>query len=69
MGEPRFVAVDVDTMKIVSQQMLDQLKKDLGVTSQEGDALTLGAHLADTTPHPVYDDMVDLTLLYENGII
>lgn len=27
------------------------------------------AHLIDPTPHPVYDDMLDLTLLFENGLI
>jgi len=29
----------------------------------------LAEHLADPTPHPVYDDMQSLTLIYENGLI
>lgn len=29
----------------------------------------ISAHLIDPTPHPVYDDMLDLTLLFENGLI
>lgn len=31
------------------------------------DAISL--HVIDPTPHPVYDDMPDLILIYENGII
>lgn len=30
---------------------------------------SLGAHVADTTPHPAYDDLPSLTLLFENGLI
>lgn len=26
------------------------------------------AHLTDTTPHPVYDDMTSLTLNFENAL-
>ena len=29
----------------------------------------LVAHLADETPHPVYDDIPSLTLLFENGLM
>lgn len=29
----------------------------------------LPTHLADTTPHPAYDDMPSLALLFENGLI
>lgn len=29
----------------------------------------IAVHLIDPTPHPVYDDMPDLTLLFENGLI
>lgn len=27
------------------------------------------AHIADTTPHPVYDDMASMTLIFENGLV
>lgn len=29
----------------------------------------ISLHLIDTTPHSVYDDMPDLTLIFENGLI
>lgn len=29
----------------------------------------LAAHVADTTPHPAYDDLPSLTLLFQNGLI
>ena len=28
----------------------------------------LGSHIVDTTPHPAYDDSMDLVLLFENGV-
>jgi hypothetical protein len=36
--------------------------------SDVSDAVLL-AHIDSTTPHPVYDDMPSLTLLFENGLI
>jgi len=32
------------------------------------DGGALAAHIADTTPHPEYDDLPSLTLLLENGL-
>lgn len=29
----------------------------------------VAAHIADQTPHPVYDDIPSLNLLFENGLI
>jgi hypothetical protein len=29
----------------------------------------ISEHVASPTPHPVYDDMLDLTLIFENGLI
>lgn len=29
----------------------------------------ISLHLIDVTPHPVYDDIPDLVLLFENGLI
>ena len=26
-------------------------------------------HIIDTTPHPAYDDLTSLTLLFENGLV
>lgn len=34
-----------------------------------GDWLALQAHIDSSTPHPAYDDMVDLTLIFQNGLI
>lgn len=28
----------------------------------------ISQHVADNTPHPVYDDMQDLTIIFENGL-
>lgn len=41
-----------------------QVPTDGGVS----DAVIL-AHINDVTPHPVYDDLPSLTLLFENGLI
>lgn len=30
---------------------------------------TIGVHVNDTTPHPAYDDMPSLVLLFENGLV
>jgi hypothetical protein len=29
----------------------------------------VNTHVANPEPHPVYDDMLDLTLIFENGLI
>lgn len=29
----------------------------------------IASHVADPTPHPVYDDIPSLSLLFENGIV
>ncbi len=34
-----------------------------------GSSGDLAAHVADTTPHPVYDDMPSMTLIFQNGLI
>lgn len=36
---------------------------------QESSEPLLLAHLADETPHPVYDDIPSLVLVFENGLI
>lgn len=33
------------------------------------DVSGLNAHIDDTTPHPAYDDLPSLVLLFENGLI
>lgn len=35
----------------------------------ESDSGLVTVHIADTTPHPAYDDLPSLTLLFENGLI
>lgn len=30
---------------------------------------TVGVHVAAPLPHPAYDDIADLTLIFENGLI
>jgi hypothetical protein len=37
------------------------------IASGPGDTSTLLAHINDETPHPAYDEGVDLTVLYENA--
>lgn len=37
------------------------------ITEPASDMIT--AHLLDPTPHPVYDDMASLTLIFENQIV
>lgn len=34
-----------------------------------GGAAAVAAHEADETPHPAYDDLPSLTILFENGLI
>jgi hypothetical protein len=33
------------------------------------DSADLTAHIVDSTPHPAYDDLPSLTLLFQNGLI
>lgn len=43
-----------------------------GPQGRDGDAATgeaLDGHIADTTPHPAYDDLPALTLIFENGLV
>ena len=44
-----------------------------GPPGESGDAdavhAAIDAHRVDLTPHPVYDDTPDLTLIFENGLI
>lgn len=40
-----------------------------GEDGEAGDGSLLVEHLSDTTPHPAYDDLPSLTLLFENGLI
>lgn len=35
----------------------------------ESEGETVALHLMDPTPHPVYDDMPSLVLIYENHLI
>jgi hypothetical protein len=45
------------------------LSDDLPPEGGSGEPGDLAAHVADTTPHPVYDDMPSLSLLFQNGLI
>ena len=48
-------------------------KGDRGEPGPKGDSgidnTALINHIIDDEPHPAYDDMLDLTLLFENGLI
>jgi hypothetical protein len=52
-----------------------QVAVDNGFTGTEAQWLAsiggaaIASHVADPTPHPVYDDIPSLTLLFENGIV
>ena len=47
------------------EQWLDSIASGGG----EGSSFALDTHIASTTPHPHYDDLPSLTLLFENGLI
>jgi|JI10StandDraft_1071094.scaffolds.fasta_scaffold2254398_2 hypothetical protein len=40
-----------------------------GPPGVSGGAMALTQHVNSETPHPAYDDMQSLTLLFENGLI
>ena len=40
-----------------------------GPVGPAGDVVGLEDHIQDVTPHPTYDDIPSLTLLFENGLI
>lgn len=46
-------------------------KGDPGERGEKGDSdlAAINNHIADTTPHPAYDDLPSLTLQFENGLI
>lgn len=40
-----------------------------GADGEGGSGQSLAVHIADETPHPAYDDMIDLVLRFENGLV
>lgn len=40
-----------------------------GPTGPAGDAAAITTHITDPTPHPTYDDLPSLALIFENGLI
>lgn len=73
------VALDTasSTVVIMKDGEPDQLVITSGVLGPAGPAGPAGAdtvevvdlHIHSLLPHPVYDDMIDLRLIYENGLI
>ena len=48
-----------------------RVERDLGdqiEDAQDSLAVALAAHIEHETPHPAYDDMPSLVLIYENGL-
>lgn len=41
----------------------------IGAAVLPGGGLVIETHVNDLTPHPVYDDIVSMTLLFENGLL
>lgn len=37
--------------------------------AEKMDVSSLDEHIASLSPHPVYDDMIDLVTLVENGLV
>ncbi len=35
----------------------------------ENISTAIDSHVKSSTPHPVYDDMIDLVLIFENGLV
>ena len=63
-------SVDVAVNKSLTQVVLGTSGPQgiQGVPGIDGSAAVL-EHIADATPHPIYDDTPSLSLLFENGII
>lgn len=40
-----------------------------GADGSGGDSTALQAHIDSPTPHPAYDDLPSLSLLFENGLV
>lgn len=49
------------------EKYIDEHPGDLVTPEYVADAIAF--HVADTTPHPVYDDGPSLVLIFENGLI
>lgn len=72
---PESITVDVTevemiTVDITAVEVITIDTGSVGASSPSdppGDDLT--THVQDTTPHPAYDDLPSLVLLFENGLI
>ena len=79
-GEPSGVALPVDHATLAQleaeereRKTADQLAADrlaaLEELANQDTSLELAAHIIDPTPHPAYDTIPNLKLLYENRLI
>ncbi len=74
MSYPIIPTVDSDT-KLFPQPTMDAIAETLDVGQAVQDYLAehpsadLQAHIDSPTPHPAYDDVPDLVVLFENGLI
>lgn len=68
MGEVIVPSLQVTTTTIGTVQVAGGVPGPQGVPGISTAGL-VDAHIADATPHPAYDDLQSLTLLFENGLV
>jgi len=56
------------TLAVSGGATMDQIQTAVGTYISNNVDTVLAPHVNDLTPHPVYDDMASLTLLFENGL-
>lgn len=61
---------DRPPVRVVVEQRLPVVLRVSNAPSNVAVAVgALAAHIADLTPHPPYDDLHSLSLIFENGLI
>ena len=58
-----------DPSNLITHGWLNAVGAFVNTGHAEATAAQIAAHVESATPHPAYDDMPDLTLIYENGLI
>lgn len=67
-GEP-ILAEDQNSLIFQVNQNTEAIRLGGGGDVQELVDATVTTHVNDLTPHPAYDDLPSLSLLFENGLV
>lgn len=65
----QFTVQDKELVEIYLNQGPQGLPGPPGADTGQAITLAMNTHIQSVSPHPIYDDTPDLTLLFQNGIV